>query len=111
MIDKNDRKDATENKIKNVNFDESTLHTTMIDIQTRKLRFMEEYIRLTDETIIEKLAQLLKEEKRKTMQAKLAPMTKEQLIEKLDLSEADIREGRVHTQEEVENYFKNKRSK
>lgn len=83
----------------------------MIDIQTRKLRFMEEYIRLTDETIIEKLAQLLREEKQKTMQAKLTPMTTEQLAEKLDLSEKDIREGRLHTQAEIENYFKNKRSK
>lgn len=83
----------------------------MIDIQTRKLRFMEEYIRLTDEAIIDKLAQLLREEKQKVMQAKLKSMTQEQLREKLDRSEADIAEGRLHTQDEVENYFKSKRSK
>jgi predicted transcriptional regulator len=82
----------------------------MIDIQTQKLRFMEEYIRLTDATIIEKLTQLLREEKQKIMQAKLKPMTAEQLTDKLDRSENDIKEGRLHTQEEVENYFKSKRS-
>lgn len=81
----------------------------MIDIQTRKLRFMEEYIRLTDESIIEKLAQLLKEEKQKVMQAKLKPMSHEELVEKLDRSEADLREGRLHTQEDIENYFKRNR--
>jgi predicted transcriptional regulator len=82
----------------------------MTDMQTRKLRFMEEYIRLTDEAIIDKLAQLLREEKQKTIKATLEPLTHEELTEKLDRSEADIREGRLHTQDEVENYFKNKRS-
>jgi hypothetical protein len=82
----------------------------IIDIQTRKLRFMEEYIRLTDEAIIDKLSQLLREEKQKNMQAMLKPMTQEALMEKLERSETDIRESRLHTQEEVENRFKSKRS-
>jgi hypothetical protein len=81
----------------------------MIAIQTRKLRFMQEYIRLTNEAIIEKLAQLLREEKQKVMQAKLKPMSHKELTDKLDRSEINIKEGRLHTQEEVENYFKTSR--
>lgn len=39
----------------------------MIDLQIKKLKFIEEYIRLTDQDIVEKLATLLKEEKQKVM--------------------------------------------
>jgi hypothetical protein len=83
----------------------------MLDLQSKKLQFIEEYLRLTDEEIIEKLSQLLKTERQKLMQAKLRPMTADELTQKLERSEKDIQEERLHTQEEVENYFKNKRLK
>ena len=83
----------------------------MLDLQSKKLQFIEEYLRLTDEEIIEKLSQVLKTERQRLMQAKLRPMTEEELNQKLERSERAIQEGRLHTQEEVENYFKNKRSK
>ena len=36
------------------------------------------------------------------------PKTKEELQSKLNQSEKDIQEGKVHSQEEVEDYFKSR---
>ena len=83
----------------------------MLDLQSKKLQFIEEYLRLTDEEIIEKLSHLLKTERQRVLQAKLKAMTHEELTQKLERSEIAIQEGRLQTQEEVENYFKNKRLK
>ncbi len=82
-----------------------------MDIQTKKLLFLEEFIRLNNEEVIEKLALLLKKEKQRLLQKTLSPMTHEELAATLDRSEQDIAQGHLHSQQEVEVYFKEKRRK
>ncbi len=79
-----------------------------MDLQTSKVRFMEVFLRIQDEGIIEKLMNVLKKENQKTYKKKLKPMTLDELQKRLDRSEEDIKEGRVYTTEEVRNHFKNK---
>ena len=80
-----------------------------MDIQTRKMQFIEEYLRITDESLLNKLADLLRKERQKSLKAALQPMSQQELSDKLERSEGDIQSGRVYTQAEVEAYLKSRR--
>lgn len=60
----------------------------------RKLKFVQEYLRLTDEDIIEKLEQLLGSERKKKVSRELDPLTMEEFNKKIDESEDDFKKGR-----------------
>lgn len=78
------------------------------DIQSRKMLFMQEYLRLNDEQIIDKLNDVLHKEKSKRLKVKLKPMTQNELEEKLNRSEQNIDNGQIYSQDEVERFFKNR---
>lgn len=82
-----------------------------MDIQTRKMQFIEEYLRITDESLLEKLTLLLRKERQKQLKATLRPMSQEELVEKLERSENDIAAGRVYSQSEVEAHLRSRRNK
>jgi len=78
------------------------------DIQSRKMLFMQEYLRLNDEQIIDKLSDLLHKEKSKMLKVKFKPITQDELETKLNRSEKNIENGEIYSQSEVENFFKNR---
>ncbi len=80
----------------------------IVDIQTRKMLFLQEYIRLNDEQIIDKLNDLLHREKSKRLKIIMKPMTQNELDEKLNRSEQNIENGQVYSQNEVKSFFKNR---
>ncbi len=75
--------------------------------QAQKLRFLEDFMRVTDEAIIAKLSEVLQRERTKRTKG-LRKMTHEELAEKLSRAEEDVKAGRVYSQEEVEAYFENR---
>ena len=60
----------------------------------RKLRFVQEFLRVADENIIIKLEQLLRLEKRKKVSEKLAPMSMDESNKRIDQSEEDFKNGK-----------------
>lgn len=84
-----------------------TLDTNPIimDIAVKKVELIEWLARLQDEKIIQRIETLRKGSIKELYELRM-PKTQEELQMKLNRSEADIREGRVHSQEEVESYFK-----
>ena len=81
-----------------------------MDIQTHKLEFLSEYLRINDEELLLKLSTLLRRERQKRVKSYLQPMTHEELSNKLKKAENDIQEGKVMSQQDIEAYFKNKRT-
>jgi predicted transcriptional regulator len=79
-----------------------------MNIQVRKLNFIEEYLRLGNQSSLEKLEALLKKERKKELASKLKPISIVELRERIKLSEEDIKAGRVYTHDEVKARFKNK---
>lgn len=69
----------------------------MMDIQTRKLNFIQEILALNNEKIIDKLESILKKE-----QQNLDPVLKEKLTSRALKANENIREGKVHNRKEVE---------
>ena len=68
-----------------------------MDIQSRKISFIQQYLSLTNVEIIEKLEKLLKQESKKTFKSTLKPMTHDELDKKIEEAEEDIKNGRVYT--------------
>lgn len=66
-----------------------------MDIQARKVHFVQEFLRVADEEIIIKLEKILRVERRKILEKEIKPMTLKYFNEIIDLSEADISNERV----------------
>jgi hypothetical protein len=66
-----------------------------MDIQARKIHFVQEFLRVADDEIITKLESLLRIERKKKLDAELHPMTLKEFNDIIDKSEDDFNNGRV----------------
>ena len=78
-----------------------------MDIAVKKVELIEWLARVQDETLIERVEALRKQAVKEAYEKRM-PKTPEELQESLDRSGADILEGRVYTQDQVEAFFKAK---
>jgi len=76
-----------------------------MDIQSRKIEFVQEFLKLQSEEIITQLEKLLKKETKK-VRPDLKPMTVEELNRRIDQSEDDFKNGRFKTTVELLSKFK-----
>jgi hypothetical protein len=77
-----------------------------MNIQTRKLVFIEEILRISDENLITKLESFLKQEKKDSHERNLKPMIMSEFNEMIDLAELDSKEGRVITHQDLKKKVK-----
>ena len=68
-----------------------------LDLQTRKLHFIEEILAISNEAIIEKLESVLEKERKN-----LNPVLREKLISRALKANEDIKAGRVYSRQEAE---------
>lgn len=64
----------------------------MMDLQTRKIEFVQEFLKLQSEEVISQFENLLKKKSIKDESAK--PMSIEELNARIDKSEADFKSGK-----------------
>ena len=72
-----------------------------MDIVNRKLSFVQEFLRISDEEIITKLEQLLHYERNRKTSSELEPMTFDEFNKMIDKSEEDFKNGRVTEAKEL----------
>lgn len=72
-----------------------------MDIQAKKLHFVQEFLRLKDENLIDKLNKLLKSEKKKKLDKKLKPLSKKEFNDIIDNAESDSENGRLSSAREL----------
>lgn len=65
-----------------------------MDIQAKKIHFVQEFLRINDEEIIDKLSNLLKIERKNKAEKELKPFTIEEFNEMIDRAESDSATGR-----------------
>ena len=73
----------------------------IMDIVSRKLSFVQEFLRISDEKLIEKLEKLLRSERNKKISKELNPMTIDEFNEMIDLSEEDFKNDRLTETKEL----------
>jgi hypothetical protein len=72
-----------------------------MDIQTRKIRFIQEILWLKNEKIIEKLEKVLHKEKGKIVDKEFSPMTMKEFNAMIDQSENDSKNNRLYNAGEI----------
>lgn len=81
-----------------------------MDLSVRKIELIEWLARLQDESLLSKVEALKKSSIQEVYDARIS-YDSQAIEKKLSRAEEDIKAGRVHTQEEVETFFKNKVAK
>jgi predicted transcriptional regulator len=73
-----------------------------MDIQLRKIHFVQEFLRLENEQLIAKLEDILRSEKKKLYESGLKPYTVEELYQSVQEAKADADAGRVTKAEDLQ---------
>ena len=69
----------------------------MMDLQTRKIQFIQEFLKISSEEAISKFEALLNRQKGELQN----PFTKEEMTDRVRQSESDFKEGRFKSTEEL----------
>jgi hypothetical protein len=72
-----------------------------MDLQTRKINFIQEILRVKNENIIEKLEKILHQERKKVIDKELSPMTVKEFNSLIDSSENDSANDRMYNAGEI----------
>lgn len=66
-----------------------------MDIQTRKINFIQDFLRLRNTKLIDKLEKILLEDKAKDYEENLKPMSVDRFNQMIDKSLEDVHQGNV----------------
>ncbi len=70
-------------------------------VEARKLHFIEEFLKVTDENIISQMERLLRNEKREQQENSLKPMNMNEFKHIIDKAREDVEQGRVISHENL----------
>ncbi len=68
---------------------------TEMDIIARKLNFVQEFLRISDEDLVDKLETILKTERKKRIDRGIKPMSTNEFNQMIEKAEDDVNNGRV----------------
>jgi hypothetical protein len=77
-----------------------------MNIQARKLMLIEEFLRISDETLITKLESFIRQEKKISHERNLRPMPLKEFHEMIDQAKQDREAGRVITHSDLKKKVK-----
>lgn len=77
-----------------------------MNIQARKLGLIEEFLRISDESLIIKLESLIRQEKKLSHERNLKPMSLNDFHEMIDQAKKDSEAGRVISHQELKKKIK-----
>jgi cell division FtsZ-interacting protein ZapD len=72
-----------------------------MDIETRKIRFIRDFLKLKNEDIIEKLEHVLYIEKKEVIDDELSFLTIDELISIIERAENDAKEGKLYNAKSI----------
>ncbi len=77
-----------------------------MDLQTRKIEFIQEFLKLHSKEAIIRLEKLLKKEQKTAVHKDFKSMTKEELNQRIDQSESDFNNNRFKRTSELLSKYK-----
>lgn len=77
-----------------------------MDLQSRKIEFIQEFLELQSENAISRFEKFLKKEKNTVFETDSEPMTKAELNKRIDQSEADFKNNRFKKTSELLTKYK-----
>jgi hypothetical protein len=77
-----------------------------MDLQSRKIEFVQDFLKLQSEEAISRLEKLLKKEKNIVVGEEFKPMTKKELNKRIDQSESDFKKNQFKKTSELLSKYK-----
>ena len=77
-----------------------------MDLQSRKIEFVQEFLKLQSEEAVARLEKLLRKEKKTSVEKEFVPMTKEELNQRIDQSENDFKNNRFKRTKDLLSKYK-----
>jgi hypothetical protein len=74
-----------------------------MDLQSRKITFVQEFLRIQDEEIVSELEKLLRKEKTELYEKTLIPMSIEQFNNEIDQSLSDSQQEKIVSAQDLKN--------
>jgi hypothetical protein len=74
-----------------------------MDIVARKLNLVQEFLRISDEDLVDKLEKFLRNERKKRVDKDIKPMTMNEFNQMIEKAEEDVKNGRVIEARELQN--------
>ena len=68
-----------------------------MDLQTRKIHFIQEFLRIANDGVVEKFEKMLQKERKKIDDPEISQMTIDQYEKRIDLALDDLNNNRVTT--------------
>jgi len=72
-----------------------------MDLQSRKIEFVQEFLKVQSEEIISRLEKILRKENKATSERIFEPMTQDELNKRIDQSESDFLNNRFKSSSEL----------
>ncbi len=72
-----------------------------MDLQSRKIEFVQEFLKVQSEEIISRLEKILRKENKATDERIFEPMTQDELNKRIDQSESDFLNNRFKSSSEL----------
>jgi len=72
-----------------------------MDLQTRKIELIKEFLKIQSEDVISRLENILKKESDTSEQGVFEPMTQDELNKRIDTSESDFQNNRFKSSSEL----------
>lgn len=72
-----------------------------MNLETRKIEFVQEFLKLQSEEAVSRLEKILRKEKNASNEQTFKPMTEDELNKRIDQSESDFRNNRFKTSSEL----------
>jgi hypothetical protein len=76
-----------------------------MNLETRKIEFIKEFLKVQSEDVISRLEEIIRKEKLMLDEENIEPMTEEELNERIDQSESDFSNNRFKTNSELLSKF------
>lgn len=77
-----------------------------MDLQSRKIEFIQEFLKLQDEDAVERFESLMRKEKLENNEKDFKPMTKEELNERIDQSENNFKNNKYKPTKDLLSKYK-----
>jgi hypothetical protein len=74
-----------------------------MDLQSRKIQFIQEFLKYANSNILDKMEELLKQERNKEFEKEIKPMTLDEYEHRIDTAFEDVKNNRVKSARQLKN--------
>lgn len=74
-----------------------------MDFQTRKIQFIQEFLKYANSSVLDKMEDLLRQERNKEFEKEIKPMTLEEYEHRIESAFEDVKNNRVGSAKQLKN--------